>query len=61
MFSGTFKAAMSVRQVPDQRVLLFDLVEPGFMQEFEGRWKVSMMPAPSLPCFFSCCSALAPA
>jgi len=40
VFSGTFKAAMSVRQVPDQRVLLFDLVEPGFMQEFEGRWKV---------------------
>ena len=41
MFSGTFSADLSVRQIPEQRDLLFELASPGFMQEFEGRWKVT--------------------
>eukprot|EP00873_Tetraselmis_striata_P037340 jgi/Tetstr1/457604/TSEL_044171.t1 len=40
MFSGTFDAVLSVREVPEQRVLLFELVQSSFMQGFQGRWKV---------------------
>mmetsp|Transcript_24679 Transcript_24679/g.68672 ORF Transcript_24679/g.68672 Transcript_24679/m.68672 type:complete len:247 (-) Transcript_24679:1196-1936(-) len=40
MFSGTFNAVLSVREVPEQKVLLFELVSSSFMREFEGRWKV---------------------
>uniref|UniRef100_A0A7S1X3D0 Coenzyme Q-binding protein COQ10 START domain-containing protein n=1 Tax=Tetraselmis chuii TaxID=63592 RepID=A0A7S1X3D0_9CHLO len=40
MFSGTFDAILSVREVPEQKVLLFELVRSSFMKGFEGRWHV---------------------
>mmetsp|Transcript_12426 Transcript_12426/g.29521 ORF Transcript_12426/g.29521 Transcript_12426/m.29521 type:complete len:183 (+) Transcript_12426:433-981(+) len=40
LFSGTFNSTLAVRQMPDNGIVQFELVESDFLSEFHGQWSV---------------------